>query len=413
MPQKTVSIISLGCFRNTVDSERVAYRYAGQGYAVCQEGSRCHTLVINTCGFIQPAKEESLEMIRDAIEWKQRGRVKKIVVIGCLVQRYRTELRRAFPEVDQWAGVEEFPPSGGRQHALFPAHLAFVKICEGCLHRCSYCAIPSIKGPLRSRSQNEIVGEVRAAAERGVRELNIIGQDITSWGKDFRPPREFSGLLRKVVSASGTVPWIRLLYTHPRFFSDALIDFIAETEKICSYVDLPLQHVNDRILGLMGRSIKKKEMLRLVKRIRKRIPGVVIRTSLIVGFPTETEEEFRELCEFVAEMKFERLGVFVFSREEGTRAYDMPQVHHSTRQRRFRELMELQKRIAQEVNSRFIGRELEVLVEEQNDDILIGRSRYDAFEVDGVVYVQGKSAQVGSMINTKIVDAYEYDLTGI
>jgi ribosomal protein S12 methylthiotransferase len=414
MPRKkTLSVISLGCFRNTYDSEVVVNRFTRKGYVFKPRWDNCDLLIVNTCGFIDKAKQESVEVIEQALDLKKKGRVQEVAVFGCLVQRYRCELEKAFPEVDQWWGVEEFKTTAMSRENLLPAYISFLKICEGCFNRCSYCAIPLIKGKLKSRKKRDILAEARLLASRGVRELNIIGQDITSWGKDLGESEGLTGLLKSILRATRNINWIRLIYTHPRHLSDSLIDLIAGEERVCKYIDLPIQHINDRILKLMHRGISRQKIEKLISKIRRRIPGCVLRTSVIVGFPTESEAEFKELMDFLKDTKFDRLGVFTYSREEGTAAYNLePQVHHSTKMRRYRQLMQQQQDIAQQVNSRFLGKCLDVLIEERENNMSIGRSQYDAYEVDGAVFVRRKDLRPGEFYKAKIVDVYGYDLVG-
>ncbi|UCG34577.1 MAG: MiaB/RimO family radical SAM methylthiotransferase [Candidatus Omnitrophota bacterium] len=411
MPEKTLSIISLGCFRNTYDSEIVANLYEAKGYTLKKDYTDCDLLIVNTCGFIAKAKEESLDVISQAVELKKKAKIKRLIVFGCLVQRYQKELKVFFPQVDEWWGTEKFSPSFVKRIKLLPAHIDFLKICEGCVNKCSYCAIPFIKGPLRSKPKEAVLKEVRYLEKKGVKELNIIGQDITSWGKDLGKEHNLVFLLKAILKTTKTIPWIRLIYTHPRHITDELIDLIAHEERICKYIDMPIQHINDRILKLMKRKTTKKDIIKLIEKIRKKIPGAIIRTSVIVGFPTETVSEFKELVLFLREVRFERLGAFVYSREEDTAAHDFKgQVHHQTKLRRYNQLMSLQKDIAQEANQRFIGKELDVLVEEKTKDLYIGRSQFDAYEVDGVVFLEKKNLKIGEFKRVKIVDAYEYDL---
>lgn len=413
MKKKTISLISLGCFRNTYDSEIILRKFLSRGYVLKKETGGRDLLIINTCGFIDKAKEESLETIEEAVKLKKKGKIRNIVVFGCLVQRYRQDLEKFFPEVDKWEKVLEFKDKVIRAKTT-PFYLDFLKICEGCFNNCTYCAIPLIKGKLKSKCEEEIIKEARFLDKGGIKELNIIGQDITAWGKDLGHGKNLTKLLRGILKSTQNIRWIRLIYTHPRHLSDDLLDLIAQEERICKYIDFPIQHINDRILRAMNRGVTKKEIETLLRKIRTKIPEAVIRTSVIVGFPGETEKEFKELMDFLKTVKFERLGAFTYSREEGTLAYNFKnQVHPQTKQRRFREIMALQKSIAQEINKRYIGKELEVLVEEKKDDIFTGRSQYDTYEVDGVVFLKQKGLKIGEFYRAKIIDAYDYDLVGI
>jgi ribosomal protein S12 methylthiotransferase len=424
MSKKLFSIISLGCFRNNYDSEIVAERFLQRGYTLSLTpdlsdskeaiNRHCQTLIINTCGFIDKAREESLGVIKEAVKLKAQGTIKKLLVFGCLVEKLGGELKKTFPQVDEWWGIEEFGQRASRRAKLLPSHIDFLKICEGCFNKCSYCSIPFIKGPLKSRPAGEILKEAKFLDESGVHELNVIGQDITSWGKDLRNGHDLTWLVSQILKATKNIRWIRLLYTHPRHLDDSLLDLIAHEEKICKYIDLPLQHINDRILKLMNRKITKREIIRLVEKIRKKIPDAVIRTSLIVGFPTETEKEFKELISFVKETQFERLGAFMYSREEQTAAYNFsPQLAARIKMERFRRLMSLQRRIAAKTNKRFLGRTLDVLIEEKDSDVFVGRTQYDAYEVDGIVFVKKEGLKIGSFYRAKITDTYEYDLVGV
>lgn len=417
--KKTFSIISLGCFRNTYDSEILIHKLSRKGYVFSHSLTKAQkddcvpsdSLIINTCGFIDKAKEESLDVIREAIEAKNNKKIKKVIVSGCLVKRYRKELQKEFPGVDEWLSVEELNQAFTGKRKLTPSYFAFLKICEGCLNRCSFCAIPLIKGNLRSKPLDEIIKEAKYLDRKGIRELNIIGQDITSWGKDFSKSNNLTLLIKRLLKETKNIKWIRLIYTHPRHLSDSLIELIANEERLCKYIDLPIQHINDRILKLMNRQITKEEITNLIYKIRKKIPGCAIRTSVIIGFPTETEDEFKELLQFVTENKFDRLGAFTYSREEGTPAYNLsPQVHPSIKKRRFSELMSLQERVVLDLNKRFLNQELDVLVEENQTDVSVGRTQYDAYEVDGCVFIKRQGLEVGSFYKVKITEAYGYDL---
>jgi len=422
---KTFSIISLGCFRNSYDSETIILQFSKQGYRFLPVASlfsdkqkkikKIDLLIINTCGFIDKAKEESIKIISDSIDLKKKGRVEKIMVIGCLVKRYQEKLEKAYPLVDSWQSVIEFRQDFvKRGKSLFSPAIGFLKICEGCLNQCSFCAIPLIKGPLKSKFKNEVIKEAKDLEKKGVRELNIIGQDITSWGKDIKTKDDLASLLKAILKATKEIKWIRLIYTHPKHFNDSLIDLIAKNERVCKYIDLPIQHINDRILKLMNRGITKKKIIDLINKIRKRIPGCIIRSSVIVGFPTESEKEFKELLSFLKDIKIDRLGAFIYSQEEGTQAYKLrPQVHQSTKKRRFRQVMEQQKKIASEANKRFLNKELDVLVENKDSGVFLGRSQYDALDVDGVVFLEKKNLKIGNFYKAKIIDCLDYDLIGV
>lgn len=425
MKKKKISIISLGCFRNTYDSEMALNRFINEGYDLSLRDDifltgknkfhPCDTLLINTCGFIDKAKKESIEFIRQAIKLKQQGKVKKLFIFGCLVQRYHNELEKHFPEVDKWWGTENFPQNSIRRKKIIPKHIDFIKICDGCLNRCSYCAIPYIKGNLKSKPKEQIIQEVKSLDKKGtIKELNLIGQDITSWGKDLSYKDDLSSLVYDILKATKNIRWIRLLYMHPKHLNDKLIKLIAKEERICKYIDLPIQHINDRILKMMNRGVTRKEITRLIQKIRKNIKECVIRTSIIAGFPTETIGEFKELLMFLEETQFERLGAFMYSREENTPAYDFkPQVHNKVKLSRLKEIMSLQRNISYEVNKRFVDREMDVLVEEEDNEIFLGRTQFDAYEVDGIVFLKKKNIKTGDFYKAKIIDSYDYDLVGV
>ena len=409
--RKTFSIISLGCFRNTYDSEIIVRNFIDKGYIFKEEADKVHTLIINTCGFIKEAKKESIEYIRKAIELKNKGIVKRIIVKGCLVQRYGSFLKKVFTSVDSWDGVESFPQSILFPVRVMPSHIGFLKICEGCSNNCSYCAIPLIKGRLVSKKVPVILKELKYMEEQGAKEVNIIGQDVTSWGKDLGSRDNIVSLLKTMLKHTKRIRWFRIIYTHPKFFTEGLIDLIAHEERICKYIDLPIQHINDRILKMMNRNITGREIISLIGRIRNKIKDVVIRTSLIVGFPSESESEFIELLDFVKRMRFQHLGVFEYSREEGTPAYNFPgHIHYRTKQRRFREIMELQKDISYEYNRAMTGKRIKVLIDENKDHTFIGHDEHNAYDIDGRIYAERKDLKIGRFYDLKVTDAYEYDL---
>ncbi|MEI8349208.1 MAG: MiaB/RimO family radical SAM methylthiotransferase [Candidatus Omnitrophota bacterium] len=417
---KTLAIVSLGCFRNTYDSQVVLKRFLDQGYSLLSQislvdpAARCDTLLINTCGFIDKAKQETIQCIRDAVALKKKGNIKKLIVFGCLVQRYRKDLQRSFPQVDQWQGVERFDLASCHENTLLPRHIGFLKICDGCINRCSYCAIPLIKGGLISKPAQEIIKEAQYLDKNGVKELHIIGQDTTSWGADLAGRPDLARLLKSIIKATKHIRWIRLLYTHPRHFTNSLLDVIAQEERICKYIDLPIQHINDRILKLMARGVTKQEIVSLIAKIRKNVRNCSLRTSVIAGFPTESKIEFKELLSFIKETEFEKLGAFVYSREEGTLAYNFkPQVHSKTKESRYREIMRVQQEISARLGRRYIGKSLPILVDGKEDGVYIARTQYDAYEVDGVVYLGRKNIKVGEFYTACITDAYEYDLVGV
>lgn len=412
MKQK-LGILTLGCPRNLADSESLGGRLSAKGYSVTDNIEEAQIALVNTCAFIQEAKQESIDAILDLIDLKKQGKLKKIIVYGCLAQRYKN-LKKELPEVDAFIGSLGLNHEAKR-FVLTPGHYAYLKICEGCVNKCSYCVIPKIKGKLKSLSEEEIIKKVKALNRRKISELDIIGQDITGFGLDSGGKNQLTGLLKKIIKHAPDINWIRLLYLNPERISNELLRLIACEGKVCKYIDLPIQHINNRILKLMNRAITKEEIISLVKKIRKTVPKVYLRTSLIVGFPSETEKEFNELLDFVKEIKFDRLGTFIYSREEGTPAYNFKgQIPQRIKQERFDRIMSAQQEVARESNAKFLGKSIDVLIEEKQDKNFIGRTQGDAPEVDGVVYVNSKKAlKIGKIVRVKIIDTLEYDLVGV
>jgi ribosomal protein S12 methylthiotransferase len=410
--KQRLGILTLGCPRNLVDSETLAGRLNFKGYSIVDDIEKAEVAIVNTCAFIEEAKRESIDVILDLIELKKQGRLKKIIVYGCLPQRYKN-LERQLPEVDALVGVLGLNHES-RRFALTPKHYAYLKICEGCINNCSYCVIPAIKGKLQSLEEKTIIEKVRRFNQEKISELNIIGQDITGFGMDFSTKSQLPSILAEIIKNSSDIGWIRLLYLNPQRINNEILDLIARHKRICKYIDLPLQHINNRILKLMNRKITKDQIVSLIRKIRKAIPGVYLRTSLIVGFPSETDKEFNELLKFVEEMKFDRLGAFTYSRQEGTPAYSFKGQHsRKAKEERLNTLMLIQQKIAAELNSKFIGCKLSVLVEEKSDDGYIGRTEGDAPEVDGEVFINTKKAlKIGEFVRVMITDTLEYDLVG-
>ncbi|MEK6567740.1 MAG: 30S ribosomal protein S12 methylthiotransferase RimO [Candidatus Omnitrophota bacterium] len=415
MKSAKVGIISLGCPRNLVDSESMLGRLTAKGYKIVDIQDADIGLV-NTCSFIDEAKKESVDAILELVELKKEGRLKRIIVAGCLSQRYKAELLSNLSEVDAFVGRLEFEDGlSYKKYPLTAGHTAYLKISEGCNHSCSFCVIPKIKGRLKSRAAKSIIEEVKRLDEEKKAEINIIGQDISMYGLDIDKKLSLSGLLTKIIGALNNVRWLRLLYLHPENLTPDLIRLIAQEPKICKYVDLPLQHINRRVLKAMKRPYDKKKIIPMLSDLRQKIPTAAIRTSLIVGFPGETDREFKELISFVKEQRFERLGVFRYSREEGTAAYDYPhQVPEKIKKERFDLIMREQKVISEENNREFLGKTLEVLIDEkESEGNYAGRLEIDAPEVDGSVYVRAdKALKPGDFVKVKITDAYEYDLHG-
>ena len=422
--RECVGIISLGCSRNTVDSEKILTDLKRRGALICSS-DKASTVLLNTCAFTKEAKQESIDVLLDLVDLKKRGQIKRIIVYGCLVERYRRELKENFKEVDGFFGIADFKKNFDAAARLTPRHTAYLKIVEGCANLCSYCAIPGIKGPLISRKEPSVLREVEFLEKNGVQELNIIGQDISLYGQEEDVSQlkglKFSkhcdplvALLKKILKGSA-IPWIRLLYLHPLRVSQELLELMAQKERICPYLDVPLQHINDRILKLMSRNTEKKSIVSLIGRIRHLLPQAALRTTFIVGFPSETKKEFQELCDFVQTTRFDRLGALKFSREEDTRAYFLKkQQSERTKQIRYEALMALQKDACARLLKKEIGRILEVMVDEDRmraDGVYIGRTKKDAADVDGVVFLKSKrSLACGSIVRARITDSYEYDL---
>jgi ribosomal protein S12 methylthiotransferase len=436
-----VGIVSLGCPKTLVDSEVILGKVQGARYLVTRDIDQSDIVLLNTCGFIRDAKEESIDALLKLLELKKEKKLLGVIVVGCLVQRYSEELQKEFPEVDAFIGSGDYmriaevlkKVTGGQKFvsvhkagylaeadetriALTPKHTRYLKISEGCDHACSFCVIPKLRGRYRSRRIADLVCEAKKLAEEGAKELVVIGQDITRFGCDYAG----KSLLPQLLEALGSVreiKWIRLLYTYPSTLTDEMIRAVAVSKKICRYIDLPLQHISDKILKAMRRGNTKKQTVELIQKLRAMIPGVVLRTSFIVGFPGETDEDFEELLAFMREIKFERLGIFRYSQEEGSAAADFPdQVPETVKEARYHRAMQLQQEIAREVNRRYLGQELRVLVETQDEkdpSLWIGRSAMDAPEVDGSVLIRTqKEITVGKFYTAKITDTQDYDLVG-
>ncbi len=410
--KEKIGILTLGCPRNLVDAEALAGRLNFKDYSIVDDITQAGVVLVNTCAFIQEAKRESIDVILDLIQLKKQGKLKKIIVYGCLAQRYKN-LAKDLPEVDAFVGTLGLNHES-RRFALTPKHYAYLKICEGCVNQCSYCVIPKIKGSLESLPEPAIIRKVKRFNRQKISELNIIGQDITGFGMDTTGKSQLTGLLQKIISNAPDIGWIRLLYLNPERITSQLLKLIASSSRICKYIDLPIQHINNRILKAMHRPLIKEEIVALIKKIRKTIPGVYLRTSLIVGFPSETEKEFSELLDFVQEAEFDRLGAFIYSREEGTPAYNFKgQISSQLKQERLDKIMSAQREIAAGVNAKFLGKNITVLVEEKQDGAYIGRSQGDAPEVDGTVYIHTTGPlEIGKFIQVKITDTLEYDLVG-
>jgi len=438
----TYALVSLGCPKNLVDSERMAGLLRDGDYRLVDHPVGADFVLINTCGFIADAREESYETIREMLELKRKGRLGGVIVAGCLAEREREALLRRHPDIDQVVGVfarEEITAAAGRlmghrgqQRALFvPApshplpdgnrlritqrHVAFLKIAEGCHRQCSFCTIPSIRGPYASKPIEEVVGEAEELAADGVRELVLVAQDTSSYGQDVYGRPRLAELLGRLEEVPG-LAWIRLMYLYPMHITDELIDAVASAGKVLPYLDMPLQHVNDEVLGGMRRQVNRRQTERLLDRLRQRIEGLVLRTTLMTGFPGETGAHFEELLEFVRRRRFERLGVFAYSEESGTPAANLPgRMPEGVKAARRDRLMAAQQEIAFAWNASQVGRRMDVIIDRDipgEENAWIGRTYADAPEIDGAVYVTGEGLAVGKIVPCEIVAARDYDLIG-
>ena len=396
-----------------MDSEAITGRLAVKGYSIVDIND-ADVAIVNTCAFVNDAKLESIDAILELIEAKKKGKIRAIIVYGCFAQRYKDILARQLPEVDAFVGRIS-PDPGIQRYSLTPSHFAYVKICEGCVNQCSFCIIPRIKGRFQSVASGAIVRKVRQLDKQKISELNIIGQDITAYGRDLGTRTDLVALLKKILKAAPHVGWFRLLYLYPSRVSDELLRLIRDEARICKYIDVPIQHTSDRILKMMKRTTTRKDILSLIERIRRIVPGVAIRTALITGFPTETEKDFKEMAAFIKDVQFERLGVFMYSREEQTAAFDFAgQIPVKVKEARFNALMETQQEVSRHVNSRYMNRVIDVLIDNnEGNGMYLGRSQHDAPDVDGNVFVRSKKAlHPGEFVKARVCDTMEYDLVG-
>jgi len=433
----TIALITFGCAKNLVDSEVMLGYLARAGYRFVSDPAAAEILILNTCGFIQPAKEEAEDAIRDAAARKAEDDRKKIIVTGCYSERYKEALQKKHPEVDAWVGVKDFDKivqvvrnkdfAGSAQTFLYshtsprsvstPDGWAYIKISEGCSHLCAFCAIPLIKGTYRSRDIRSIVREAETLAARGVKEINLISQDTTYYGRDRGNKEGLSQLLQGLIRVRG-IEWIRLLYGYPEEISDALLE-VMHDPKICPYLDIPFQHSDPALIRRMKRAMDGRRALDLLKKIRAKIPGLSIRTSLIVGFPGEQDQAFKGLIRFVKEARFDHLGVFTYSREEGTEAYSLGDpVPEAVKQKRKEKILEVQAEISAENLRTYIGQTIEVLVEgvlRKDSSLFLGRSRFQAPEVDGCIFIEAAESHgrlAGPLQKVEIVSSDVYDLHG-
>lgn len=424
---KKINIITLGCSKNTVDSEHLAAQLTAMDYKVVFDSDRvdADVVVINTCGFIGDAKQESVDTILRAAQLKSEGVIDELFVVGCLSQRYADELRPELPEVDDffgvndWAGIVERlgakyrAENETRRELSTPSHYAYLKISEGCNWMCGYCAIPLIRGRHKSVPMEALVAEAEALVAKGVREIMVIAQDTTYYGVDIYGERKLAELLERLCKIE-KLEWIRLHYAYPTDFPDEVIEVMARQKKICRYLDIPFQHISDNQLAAMKRRHTKAEAVELIAKLRRAIPDIALRTTLLVGYPGETEADFAELMEFVRDTKFDRLGVFAYSEEEGTYSATrlMDDVSEEVKQERVDRIMRLQERVSLENNARRIGQTMRVIIDRKEGDYYIGRSEYDSPEVDQELVIDsaGKRLLRGHFYNVRITDAEDYDL---
>lgn len=424
-----IDIITLGCSKNLVDSERLMRQLEAVGYEVTHDAEELtgEIAVVNTCGFIADAQEESINMILELAQRKTEGDLKKLYVMGCLSERFMDELGKEIPEVDRYYGKfdwtrllsdlgHEYDESiGNERHITTPSHYAYLKISEGCNRKCAYCAIPIITGAHRSRPMEEILDEVRHLVSCGVKEFQVIAQELTFYGLDLYKERRIAALVQAMSDIPG-VEWIRLHYAYPTDFPMELLDVMRDNKNVCKYLDIALQHISDNVLDAMHRHISKEETYRLIENIRKQVPGIHLRTTLMVGFPGETDEDFKELCDFVRWARFERMGAFAYSEEQGTpsaRLYE-DNIPEDVKQERLSRLMRLQQRISVEMQEEKVGKEMRVVIDREEGDWYIGRTEFDSPEVDPEVLIPISSASLtpGMFCKVRIVKADDFDLYG-
>jgi ribosomal protein S12 methylthiotransferase len=436
-----VHFVSLGCPKNRVDSELMLGHLEDAAFDITADADDADVIVVNTCGFIEDAKRESIDVILEMAQKKETARCKKLIVTGCLVQRYKGELEQEIPEIDTLLGNGEYSGVAGAALAAFGGeaiedrvavptflhdattprvntflpHSAYVKVAEGCDQKCTFCIIPSLRGLQRSRTIEDITIEAEGLAGRGVVELNLIAQDLTGYGHDLKPKADLAGLLRSLATVD-RISWIRLHYAYPRPFSKALLAALAEEPKVLPYIDMPLQHISDPVLKRMARGRPRRFIEKLLGDIRTAVPHVILRTSFIVGFPGETAADFKELCDYVRGEDFEHVGVFKFSREEGTPSFEMPdQVPPELISERFETLSELLKEKSRKKKASYVGRKIEVLVDgpsEETELLLAGRHKGQAPEVDGTTYINDGDARAGDIVEVEITESFDYDLVG-
>ncbi|MFW6281602.1 MAG: 30S ribosomal protein S12 methylthiotransferase RimO [bacterium] len=430
-----VTLITLGCPKNQVDSEYMESMLKNE-FKIVKNSEEAEVIIINTCGFIEDAKQESIDTILEAARYKEEGNCRALIVTGCLTQRYKEKIINEIPEIDAILGTGNFDKivttvkkvlTGDKVNKIdspdfdyrydLPRnitnnHYTYIKIAEGCNNNCSYCAIPNIRGKVKSRPIEDIYKEIKNLNQTNIKEIILIAQDITQYGIDIYNDSALVSLLEKIVSLDN-IKWIRLLYSYPERITQQLINLIKNESIICNYLDLPIQHSSNKIRKKMGRKGKRKEIIDLINTLRTEIEDISIRTSLIVGFPGETEKDFQDLKKFIKKIKFDRLGVFKYSREEGTAAANFnDQISSEIKEKRYDEIMKIQQEISLQKNKQYIGKNIQVLIDEIYKDYAVGRSQYDAPEIDNQIIIYNTELKPGDLIKCKITDAYEYDLIG-
>ncbi|ULQ57845.1 30S ribosomal protein S12 methylthiotransferase RimO [Flavihumibacter rivuli] len=427
LKENKVNIITLGCSKNMVDSEVLSGQLQANDIAVVHENAKLdhNIVVVNTCGFIDKAKEESINTILDQVALKQKGRLDKVYVTGCLSQRYRDDLEKEIPEVDAWFGTMELPlilkelqadykaELLGERMLATPKHYAYMKISEGCNRTCSFCAIPLMRGGHVSRPIDDLVREAEGLVQKGVKEVMLIAQELTYYGLDLYKKRQLAELMNRLADVKG-LEWIRLHYAYPSKFPLDILDVMRERPNICNYLDMPLQHASNNMLKAMKRQITREEMEDLVAAAREKVPGICLRTTLIAGFPGETRDDVEELKDFLQRMRFDRVGIFSYSHEENTSAYDLEDnIPQAEKEARAQEIMELQQEISYEKNQEKIGKTFKVIVDKKEAGRYLGRTEFDSVEVDNEVVINtADKLKVGEFVNVKITKAYDYDLEG-
>ncbi len=421
-----VKLITLGCSKNLVDSEFILAQLKSNDIEIVEDEDLAENVIINTCGFIEEAKQESINTILKAVSRKNSGKLKGVYVAGCLSDRYKSDLEKDIPEVDMYFGATDKPQTligilnelgvdykknlVGERSQTTPKHFSYLKISEGCDNPCSFCAIPIMRGMHKSKPLQDIVTEAQKLASKGVKELIIIGQDTTYWGFDIDRRRRISDVLKAVSEING-IEWIRLMYAYPSRFPEDLIGTIRDLNNVCNYIDIPIQHISDNVLKSMRRGITKSNLVGLLEKLRRDIPGLALRTTLITGYPDETEKDFDELVDFVKEFRFDRLGVFTYSHEDDTFAATLPdRIPRKEKLSRQKQLLDVQKEISHANNMNMIGKNLKILIDRKENDQYVGRSYLDAPEIDQEVFVGGENLIIGDFVNVKVYDAEEFDL---